>query len=79
MQTATLNKDRMEIRNFHTLRAQVRIFSAFFYKIFQFFTLGEKAPYPFLPAVIIDENRMANHDVTKGGDGDRNQAVPVNE
>ena len=47
--------------------------------IFQFFTLGEKAPYPFLPAVIIDENRMANHDVTKSGDGDRNQTVPVNE
>ena len=66
VQTATLNKDRMEIKNFHTQWAQ-------------FFTLGEKAPYPFLPAVIIDENRMANHDVTKSGDSDRNQTVPVNE
>ena len=54
------------------------ILSLFFTRS-QYFTVGEKAPYPFLPAVIIDENRMANHDVTKSGDGDRNQTVPVNE
>ena len=75
MQMATLNKDRMEIKNFHTLRAQVRIFSvSFFLQYFNIFLC-----YPFFTAVIIDENRMANHDVTKSGDRDRNQAVPINE